>query len=676
MLTSIGGCQALSLFIIDCLMVGLSSLYFMRFIEADRLLERFVLFVLGCCAIIIVSTYILSLMKQIQPPGYLIIHAVFLLGLFLLRRKGYPAFIFPTGVSFDFGEIKKHPLIAVMGFALVVFLITSFFLGFFVPPNNWDSMSYHLSRVGYWLQNKTLAPYQVQDTRQLYLLPNAEILLLWPIVFLKSDVLAFLSQWLSYIGVISLVFLMARYFKFSLFSSLFSAFVWASCTEIMLEATTTQNDLVLTFFLMAGVFFFLKGLKNYNRKMLLVSGIAFGAALGTKGVALFILPGLLCNGVIYFLAGYPSWRDARMRIKGDSCIWHKQGTEGRFLMWWLFYALVGFAVLGSYVYIQNFLHYGFPLGPKVILDTHSTFSFQNMAKNLAFISWRFFDTSGLTFLRIPGFYAGASFHEDSAGYGLSWLGFCVPAIMYFIYKIFRKDVHTIFLMVFALGFLFSFSISLFKDPWYFRLLIPFTALAAPLSAVFYPGPLDEFSRHKIRFFYCSVFVLAAVIQMMTVAFFNPSKPLHVLPSLQKRRVFKDYISILQMDSYDSRYLPFSDLKLGEMEIYRELDRISRPGDRVGIIVSGADWDYPAFGDHFQRHVFPVIYHSVDEVERLAVDKQFDYVIIFGPSQKFENFNADLDPLIRSWLQRGASSSFVLIKNSGHLYLFKAKKAWL
>jgi len=299
-----------------------------------------------------------------------------------------------------------------------------------------------------------------------------------------------------------------------------------------------------------------------------------------------------------------------------------------------------------------------------------------MVKNLVFIAWRFFDTSGLTFLRIPGFYHGASFHEDSAGYGLSWLGFCVPAGVYFIYKIVRKDARTLFLMVFALGFLFSFCISLFKDPWYFRLLIPFTAFIAPLSAIFYPGPLYEFPRRTIRFFYCSVFVLAAVIQVMTVAFFNPSKPLYVLPALQRNRVFKEYVTIFQMDRHEMRYLPFTDLKLDEMEIYRELDRVSRPNDRIGIIVSGNDWDYPAFGDHFQRHVFPVIYHSEDEVERLAATKSFDYVIIFGPSQKFENFNADLEPLIHSWLQRGASSSFVLLKNSGRLYLFGVKRVSL
>ncbi|MDD5500638.1 MAG: hypothetical protein PHH57_03010, partial [Candidatus Omnitrophica bacterium] len=399
-------------------------------------------------------------------------------------------------------------------------------------------------------------------------------------------------------------------------------------------------------------------------------------ALGTKGVALFILPGLLVCSIIYVYAGFPSINDASAERKGELHAWHKRDTDGRFLRSWFFYIVFCFMVLGSYMYVQNFFCFSYPLGPKVILDAHSTFSFHNMVKNLVFIAWRFFDTSGLTFLRIPGFYHGASFHEDSAGYGLSWLGFCVPAGVYFIYKIVRKDARTLFLMVFALGFLFSFCISLFKDPWYFRLLIPFTAFIAPLSAIFYPGPLYEFPRRRIRFFYCSVFVLAAVIQVMTVAFFNPSKPLYVLPALQRNKVFKEYVTIFQMDRHEMRYLPFTDLKLDEMEIYRELDRVSRPNDRIGIIVSGNDWDYPAFGDHFQRHVFPVIYHSEDEVERLAAAKPFDYVIIFGPSQKFENFNADLEPLIHSWLQRGASSSFVLLKNSGHLYLFGVKRASL
>ncbi|MDD5019730.1 MAG: hypothetical protein PHS61_04840, partial [Candidatus Omnitrophica bacterium] len=209
----------------------------MRLFAVDHFLERFILFVLFGSAVIIFSTYALSLMRRIQPFGYLIFHAVFFFGIFLLRRKRHSGPVLQSIAPFKAAEIKKHPLIMIMGGALAIFLISSLFLGFFVPPNNWDSMSYHLSRVGYWRQHGTLAPYAIQDMRQLYLLPNAEILLLWPIVFLKSDVLAFLPQWVSYVGVMGLVFLLARHLEFSLFPSLFSAFIWASCTEIMLEAT-------------------------------------------------------------------------------------------------------------------------------------------------------------------------------------------------------------------------------------------------------------------------------------------------------------------------------------------------------------------------------------------------------------------------------------------------------
>lgn len=665
--------QGLSFFIIDCLVVGLASWYLMGLFGADQLFERFILFTLISSALIIFSTYVLSLMRQIQPFGYLMFHTVLFSGVFFLVKKRFTGLVPQTIIPFRASEIKKHPLIGMMGMALGVFLITSLFLGFFVPPNNWDSMSYHLSRVGYWLQNKTLASYLVQDTRQIYLLPNAEILLLWPIVFLKSDVLAFLPQWISYVGVMFLVFLIARHLNFSLFPSLFSAYIWASCTEVMLEATTTQNDLVLTFFLTAGVYFFLKGLRDHAKKMLFASAIAFGIAFGTKGIALFILPGLLLCSIIYVYAGYPLTNDASAHRREGLCAWSKCDGDWYFLRSWFFYAVSCFIVLGSYRYVQNFFQYGFPLGPKVILDTHSTFSISNMAKNLVFITWRFFDSSGLTFLRIPGFYHGASFHEDSAGYGLAWLFFCLPALVYFIYRILTRNIKTVFLVIFSLGFFFSFCAALFKNPWYFRLLIPFTALVAPLCAVFYPGGLSEFSRRKARFFYCTFFLLTAVLQMMTVAFCNPSKPLFVLPFLQKNKVFNHYTSVLQMDSHEMRYLPFSDLKLAEMDIYRELDRVAKPYERIGIIVSGNDWDYPAFGDHFQRLVFPIIYSSAGEVERLAAAKQLDYVIIFGPAQKFENFHVDLEPLIRGWLHAGPSSPFVLLKNSGDLYLFGVKR---
>jgi amino acid transporter len=35
------------------------------------------------------------------------------------------------------------------------------------PPNNWDSMTYHMSRVVHWIQNQSVAHYPTYDSAQL-----------------------------------------------------------------------------------------------------------------------------------------------------------------------------------------------------------------------------------------------------------------------------------------------------------------------------------------------------------------------------------------------------------------------------------------------------------------------------------------------------------------------------
>jgi|GEM_PF-4648602 len=639
-----------SLFLVDIILVGFISLYVLRFFDFFSVLERYILFVILFCATIIFTAYSLSIFKLISAHNFIIFHFIFFCLIFFIKHPQktvlpYQPILGPLRESIG---IKNNPLIAVLVACLGIFLLASFISGIMVPPNNWDGMSYHLSRVGYWLQNKSLGIYVTQDTRQLYLLPNAEILILWSMAFLKMDLLAFMPQYISYIAIFVLVFLFSRFLEFKKAPALFAALLWSSVTETMLEATSVQNDLVVTFFMFAGVYFFLKGLKNCAKSYLFASAIALGLSLGTKATSLFVFPGLLLSGFLI--------------------IFYHSGRRSKLFFYWFIYVFFSFLLFGSYMYFQNFMSYGFFLGPKAILEKHSTFSVVNAANNLIHIGKRFFDTSGLTFLKIPHFYQGVSFHEDSAGYGLVWVGLILPAAIYCLFK--TRSMKKWLVLSCGSSFLFFFSASLLKDPWIFRLLIPFTAFVVPLSACFYQPTPGLNAKSKFHFIYLLIFVIFSVIQTLTVAFCNPSKPIYVLPSLQERKVFKNYLSFFQMDSYEKRYLPFSDLKLSEMAIYHKLDEVSRGSDKIAIISSGTDWDYPAFGASLQRHVFPIIYSTPQDVIEQLENHHVDYLLIFGPIQKFENFNADLSHLIALFIEKKNLVKFILQNKS--IYLFDVR----
>src|SRR5688572_10806102 len=65
------------------------------------------------------------------------------------------------------------------------------------PPNTWDSMTYHLTRVMHWKVNASVAFYPTHIPRELYQHPFAEILILHTVLLSGGDRLANLPQFLD-----------------------------------------------------------------------------------------------------------------------------------------------------------------------------------------------------------------------------------------------------------------------------------------------------------------------------------------------------------------------------------------------------------------------------------------------------------------------------------------------
>lgn len=611
-----------ALFIFDAILVGFIALFFLRFFNFSSSLERYILFTILSCAVLVFTVYSLSICKLISAQNILIFHSfifcvVFFISLFQkvpLRLPSMPKFL---GLSTG---IKNHPLIvALLGF-FVVFLVAAFIAGVLVPPNSVDGLIYHLSRVGFWLQNRTLGVYPTYAEWQISYLPNAEILILWSMAFLKSDVLAFTPQYISYIGIFVCIFLFSRFLGFKTAAALFSALLWCSITAVMFQATMVKNDLVVTFFMTVGVYFFLKGLTNKDRNYLLASAIALGLALGTKGTALFVFPGLVLFGFL--------------------TIFHYRDHRGIFFLDWLIYVFFSFLLIGSYVYIQNFVTYGSFFGSKDLVAMHSTFSPELAYANLVYVGDRFIDRGVLNFLINPDAYF--YFYEDTAGFGLIWIFLILPAAGYYLFK--TKNFSKWLLVCCGLSYLLFSSLVLIIEDVSFRYLIPLTVFFAPLSAIFYQSGLGLDVKSKLRFVFLLFFTFIAGAQMMAVAFCNPNKAFYVLPFSQYQLVYQGHKNFFEVDFLNRRYLPHLLLKTEAMEIYQKLDQVSGSHDRVGI-VSFSDFivDYPAFGASLQRRVFPILYSSVEDVVMQIKNTKLDYLLIYGIGVFFVRLSEGLGP---------------------------------
>lgn len=636
----------LSFFIAVCFLV-LTSFGILSFFRFHSLLEQIVSFLIISSANIIITTLILSFLNSINHISFLITHAIFLFIVFLIIRLTGRSFLplFAQVNLSKFKDIKKHPHILIFAVSIFVFCVVSIFVILFVPPNNWDSMTYHLSKIGFWLQNGSLGFFDTYNLTQNYSPPNAEILIMWSILFIKSDIFAGFIQFIAYLGTILLIYGTAREIGANIFQGIFASLVWASIPEVMLEATSTQNDIVATFFLIAAIFFMLRGCNELGWRGFMVSGISLGLAVGTKATAILALPGIFVGALF-------------LSVK----------TEKNFvknLTSWVISASLGIIIFGSYIYIENYLYYGYPFSTQAVKADHTDPSVMNIFNRLYHIGHRFLDTSGIPFLNIPGFFQIRYFHEDYAGYGLVWLFLGVLALFYALYKgFFKNDFLKMGLFIIAVGYLLSFSFALTINPHIFRLLIFFTAITCPLVAflypkeiaLFYPKEYNKLNWHRAFF---TLITTVGIIPIFVSAFFNISKPFY-LPFSDKKNIF-------EMDFYEKRF--FFPSKKDEMIIFKELDKMAKTGSRVGVIASSDDWDYPAFGRRFDRIVVPVLLKKVNVNEDIFGRYNLDYLIVSGQIQNIESVKVDVMPFITQLKK----SDLLHTLRVGNMFLFTKKK---
>lgn len=150
-------------------------------------------------------------------------------------------------------------------------------------PNNWDSMTYHLARVAHWLSAGSLAHYPSSIQRQVYMPPFAELALAHAQALSGGDRFAGLVQWLAFAGALAGVSLIARRLGGDRQAQLLAPAIAATAPMAILQASSTQNDLVEALWLVAMADALLRLRTSDARRDWLALGGALGLALLTKG---------------------------------------------------------------------------------------------------------------------------------------------------------------------------------------------------------------------------------------------------------------------------------------------------------------------------------------------------------------------------------------------------------
>lgn len=525
---------------------------------------------LVAAAAVVGCTIALSVPRWLTVPGMLgALALVAAASVLLWRRRGRPA---PPRIRNRL--VAAEPLggaaiamLVVAGLALLI----QFYVGMRVAPGNWDSMTYHLSRAAYWLQEQGAFHYPGGSVRQLGSAPNAEILLAWTMLVNATDRWVELVQWISLIGLGVTIFCGARLLRFPRGAAAFAGGLFVVLPQPIMQSASTQNDIVASFFIAAATFFVARGLRDRSLGDLTMAAVGAGLAIGTKGTALIALPSLaiVCAGALI------AWRPP-LRIVGLG----------------LALGVAGIAAFGSYNYALNYDNTGDIFGGvQEQVSTPGGDRWNNAARDL----WTFAETPGMNvewatpLVQRPmdaifgGVYGegypyaiDVGVQEDTVAYGLVGFLILVPLLLVMLVGPRSTPARRI-LALSVIAYLLFFSYRIDENPWLGRLYMPAVALAAPLFA----------SLGKRSWTAGAVGALA-VLSLVPSLLVNPQKRILVPPG--EGNVFTA-----------TRLQQMANVRPEMQAIAEQVFRFS-PGKRIGYFGGEDSWDYPLFGPHRDRYI--------------------------------------------------------------------------
>jgi 4-amino-4-deoxy-L-arabinose transferase-like glycosyltransferase len=416
-------------------------------------------------------------------------------------------------------KAKKECIIALIPIGVI--LATTGTIAILSPPNNWDSMTYHMGRVVHWIQNQSVAHYPTNAIRQLYFAPWAEFAIMHlQILSGGDDYLANLVQWFAMCGSLVGVTLIAEQFGADRPSQLLAALLAATTPMGILQSSSTQNDYVVAFWLVCFVYF---GIQLLSKRTLLDAipvGTALALAILTKGTAyIYAFP-----FVIWFLATI-LYQDSRQLPK--------------------YVLIISTLVLALNCghYLRNYALWGNPLAEDIdqVQTTRRDVPafLSNLSRNLVSNTWtpvpgvndlqyqivnRFHKLLAIdindpkTTLDVTKFTpVPLSLHEDVAGNALHTL-LLLTLLPTFLFGS-RGTVLSqsrLYLLSLTTAIM-LFCLMLKWQPWVTRLQLPGFVLAAPLAAIAMPAPNRQWVSRAIA----GLLLIAAIPWL----FYNQSRPL-------------------------------------------------------------------------------------------------------------------------------------------------------
>ena len=251
---------------------------------ALKFARLYVLFSASC----ILSGWILSLFGALSALGYaLSLPALFLSLIFLFPYL--PVASQKRAVFIHLSRYKR-PLPALFVFIAILCLIG----GLLHAPNNYDFLTYRLSRLLHWHEAGTWHWIETFNPRMNYSGTNAEWLLSPILLFTQSDRFFFLVNWLAYLLMPACIFVVFRGMGVKSKSAWWGMWLVPMAYCFVAQAASVGNDLLGTAFFLFAIAFSIQARRTSSVSLLAISALSMAICTGIKASNLpLILPWLL-----------------------------------------------------------------------------------------------------------------------------------------------------------------------------------------------------------------------------------------------------------------------------------------------------------------------------------------------------------------------------------------------
>ena len=475
--------------------------------------------------------------------------------------------------------IKENKKVSVFfGGASILLLIQ----GIIYPPNNWDSMTYHMARIAHWVMNESIEPYPTHIYRQIYQPPLAEWIIAQVCILNKADYFANAVQLFFLVATLGVLNQIILHVNTSKKTRIWASIIAFTTPSVFMQATSTQNDIVVAFFLLSSILFFIQYFKESTLKNTLLIGLAIGCAILTKGTAFVYLIPIILFCCAYLIYLFLKKQKPILRVCTDMIIVAIVTMTIGFNHYYRNYKLSGdiFGASDDHYFNKNISIKSTGVGILKNIGNHFSTPLTSSITNQVVEK-----THLITQIPINDenySYKGIHFklnewnHNEDEVSNIFQVVLILGVCLFIVFNWRNQNRFLLLSTIFCLFTFGLFSLILKWQPWHMRLQVPlFILFAIPISLV-----LEKIKLAKIT----SNILAISIIYCFVLAILNPNRPLIKNTKQAKLSTrFEKYF--VAMPPYLKEY------KIWRYKLKKKMN--------TNWDVHGDTWEYPIYYDCFR-----------------------------------------------------------------------------